>query len=168
MVQNVIEYRGDSTAGMLCSQIWRDAPDIMYSERGSASSVKRSQDLPADLRNRNLQADPSERPNVLSKCGLSRCQPMPTPTLYSVHRTRRRSVSGPPNVFDLRRDLGQPGRYRLCLLQLPQIIVIPEAERSDPPLPFELSELKRPEGKIPNPRDQFLFHFRRDKFGGVA
>ena len=98
MVRNVIEYRGDSTAGMLCSQIWRDAPDIMYSERGSASSVKRSQDLPADLRNRNLQADPRERPNILSKCGLSRCQPMP----------------------------------------------------------------------IPNPRDQFLFHFRRDKFGGVA
>ena len=29
MVRNVIEYRGDSTAGMLCSQIRREAPDIM-------------------------------------------------------------------------------------------------------------------------------------------
>jgi len=29
MVRNVIEYRGDSTAGMLCPQIRREAPDIM-------------------------------------------------------------------------------------------------------------------------------------------
>ena len=87
MVRNVIEYRGDSTAGMLCSQIRREAPDIMYSERGSASSVKRSHDLPEGLRNRNLHGEPSERPNIRSKWGLSRCQPMPTPTPYSVQTT---------------------------------------------------------------------------------
>ena len=29
MVRNVIEYRGDSTAGMLCSHICREAPDII-------------------------------------------------------------------------------------------------------------------------------------------
>lgn len=29
MVRNVIEYLGDSTAGMLCSQTCREAPDIM-------------------------------------------------------------------------------------------------------------------------------------------
>ena len=54
--------------------------------------------LPAGLRNRNLQADPSERPNTLSKWGLSRCQPISTPMSYSVQRPCWIRVGGPPNV----------------------------------------------------------------------
>jgi hypothetical protein len=55
IVLKVIEYRCRSTAGMLCSHTCRDSPLIMYSERGSAVSVKRCHLSPAARRNRNLQ-----------------------------------------------------------------------------------------------------------------
>jgi hypothetical protein len=57
------------------------------SDLGSAASMKRSQEVPALRRNRNLHADASDRPKTSTKCGLSRCQPIPTPSSYSVHRT---------------------------------------------------------------------------------
>src|SRR4051812_21682018 len=98
IVRNVIEYRGASTPGMLCSQTWRGGPDIIYSERGSASSVKRSHFSPWARRKRNLQGEAKDRPNTSSKCGLSRCQPMPTPVSYSVQSICRTRVDGPPNA----------------------------------------------------------------------
>jgi len=36
------------------------------------------------FRKRSLQGDPSESPMILSKWGLSRCQPIPTPVSYPV------------------------------------------------------------------------------------
>src|SRR4051812_12591831 len=96
---------------MLCSQTCRDSPLIMYSERGSAVSVKRSHLSPAERRNRNLQEVLNESPKILSKCGLSRCHPMPTPASYSVQRTCWTLPAGrSPNFStDLMTDVSQPG-----------------------------------------------------------
>ena len=104
--------------------------------------MKRSHDLPAGLRNRNLQADPRERPNILSKWGLSRCQPMPTPTSYSVQRTCRIRIPKPPNVFHLGDNLCQPGGNRIGSLQLSQGVVVSEPERRYSPLALKLTKLK--------------------------
>jgi len=57
MVRKVIERRGASTAGMLCSQPRRAASAIMYIERGAASSENRSHLLPAARRKRNLRGE---------------------------------------------------------------------------------------------------------------
>ena len=168
IVRNVIEYLGASTAGMLCSHICREAPDIIYSDRGSASSVKRSHVLPVRLRKRNLQADPSDRPNIPSKCGLSRCQPMPTPTPYSVQRTCWIRVAGPPNVSTFATISASQAGDRFGPLQLAQVIVVAEAERGNPPLAFEFAELKRLKREGADRQNKFHFDRRRNEVGSVA
>ena len=95
-----------------------------------------------DLRNRNLQADPSERPNILIEMRLVAvpadadadvvfgAKDLPDPGC------RGRRMSRPSD------DFRQPGRDRIGPLQLAQVIVVSEAERRDPPLAFKLAELK--------------------------
>ena len=49
---------------------------------------------------------------------------------------------GAAECFDLPDNLRQPRRDRFGPLQLPQRVVVSETERSNSPLPFELSKLK--------------------------
>src|SRR4051812_31489544 len=67
--------------------------------------------------------------------------------------------------FDLLHDLRQPRRDRLGNLQTPQRVVVPESERSYPPLAFELTKLERLERQVLDARNQLSFDGGRNKSG---
>ena len=78
------------------------------------------------------------------------------------------SCRGSAERFDFLDSLCQPVWHRFGPLQQTQVIVIAEAERSDPPLTFELAELKGLEREGPDLRNEFLFDGRRNEVGSVA
>ena len=78
------------------------------------------------------------------------------------------SCRGAAERFDFLDRLCQPVWHRFGPLQQTQVIVVAEAERGDPPLTFELAELKGLERVGPDLRNEFLFDSRRNEVGSVA
>ena len=129
--------------------------------------MNRSHLLVSSLQNRNLQAEPCDRPNTRSKCGLSRCQPMPTPTSYSVQGPDQ-SITCAAESFDLLDDRDQPVGDRICLLELAHAIVVSKFERGHAAVAFVLAELERLQRQSPDMADQGPLHRLRDEFLGIS
>src|SRR3954464_8115789 len=70
--------------------------------------------------------------------------------------------------LDACNDFRQPGGDRFGALQLVQLIIVAEAERSYPPLAFKLPESKRLKREGLDSQNKFLFDSRRYEVSGVA
>src|SRR5262249_7090373 len=143
----------------------------------------------------NLQAEASDRPKISAKCGLSRCQPMPTPAAYSVHSIcRTEAVCGPAKASILaingaahagisaagpspppqeagrqpQHDARGPRRNICGRLEPAARVVVSPAERCDAALALVRAELERHQGERANVLDEVLFLLRRDEIGLIA
>lgn len=73
-----------------------EAGGSLGADRGSMMIVFRSHLAPRFSRSRKLQDASRETPATSSKCGLSRCHPMPAPGPYSLIRTWAKASAGRP------------------------------------------------------------------------
>ena len=110
---------------------------------------------------------PSDSPNTLSKCGLSRVPSDPDADI--VFRAEHLSDPGlgATEGFDLRDYRVQPRRDRISLLLPAQGVVVSEPKRSDAALALVLAELKRLQRQRRNRFDQGLLGRSRDKVFGI-
>src|SRR5206468_3690442 len=85
---NVMEYRKESTGGMLCSHVHRAAAASRYADRGSRLRQTRCHFLsPSAFLKRNVHGAAKESPITLPNAGRSLCHPIGAPGAYSVTRT---------------------------------------------------------------------------------
>ena len=167
MVRNVIEYRGASTAGMLCSHIGREAPVIRYKREQFSIERVAFPLLPAGLRERKVQADPDDRPKTPVEIRFVAVPADTNPNIMFGTENLLDAGCRASECLDGSNDFRQPGQNRFGPLQLAQVIVVAEAGRGNPPLAFEFAELERLNGRARIAEISFILDRRRNEIGGV-